>query len=445
MTGLETAVALVLRCRPRFGLPAPIRRAHAPSAGWIRRHPPPGRPRRSPWTKAERSCKIALQRTQAVHRRRLALLRSLRATGFAPLAPHIGEDPMELRPALSSLDRVRRPVRFAALLLAVGLVQSASPARAEMPSVKELLDRFGISASDAQKAMNGEFVRHDLESSNERELTAGFVFLVKDLTPTELVRKMREGEGERADPNTLAFHLMTGDPGPADFAKLTLRPDPQKQAKAFLEARPGEDLNLSKEEIAAFQKLGSGASTQEVEAQVREMLLARLQAYRQKGLAGIAPYARGDGETRSPADDLRSATKALKALEKYLPRTYQYLLDYPQGEPAGTEELFRWSQISAHGEPTLVLTHNVYIPEGDAWVGMQRQFYVSTGYNCEQATAAFLPVKGGTAVFYGNRTSTDQVMGFGGGAKRSLGGKVLASQLEALFEKVRDKVGAAGG
>ena len=40
-------------------------------------------------------------------------------------------------------------------------------------------------------------------------------------------------------------------------------------------------------------------------------------------------------------------------------------------------------------------------------------------------------------VVYGNRTSTDQVEGWGGGAKRSIGSKLLESQLEALAGKVR--------
>ncbi len=56
-----------------------------------------------------------------------------------------------------------------------------------------------------------------------------------------------------------------------------------------------------------------------------------------------------------------------------------------------------------------------------------------------QAVAGFFPVKAGTVVFYTNRTSTDQVTGFGGGSKRSIGSRVMASQLESLFEKVRKK------
>ena len=46
-------------------------------------------------------------------------------------------------------------------------------------------------------------------------------------------------------------------------------------------------------------------------------------------------------------------------------------------------------------------------------------------------------VEGGTLVAYITRTSTDAVTGFGGGTKRAIGTKLLASQLEDLFEKLR--------
>ena len=43
----------------------------------------------------------------------------------------------------------------------------------------------------------------------------------------------------------------------------------------------------------------------------------------------------------------------------------------------------------------------------------------------------------GTLVLYTNRTSTDQVTGFGGGTKRSIGSKLLDSQLEGLYQKIQ--------
>jgi hypothetical protein len=120
-----------------------------------------------------------------------------------------------------------------------------------------------------------------------------------------------------------------------------------------------------------------------------------------------------------------------------VPSAYGALLVYPNAKPAGTLESYRWSHYQAHDVPTLSLTHSLYIPDGDAWVVTQRQFYVSTGYNCEQAIVGLLPMRQGTLVVYTNRTSTDQVTGFGGGAKRSIGSKLLASQLEGLYQKVR--------
>lgn len=331
-----------------------------------------------------------------------------------------------------------RSIASIAAVLVAACLGLATPARAQLPTAKELVQRLGIPVDDAQKALSGDFVRHSLKASNERELTAGFVFFVKGRKPGELVEILRAGLSDKVDPNTLIWSFAENPAKAEDLAKLALKPDPKKLAHEFASAEPGSDLNLSAQEIAAFQKLGS-SDVGTVEKQLRAMLLARLQAYQQKGLAGIAPYARGDKDTRSAAADLRSATEAATILKESVPAAYQFMLDYPKGKPAGTEETYRWSLISAHGEPTLVLTHNLMIPEGDAWINVQRQFYVSTGYNCEQALAAFLPVRDGTGVFYGNRTSTDQVTGFGGGAKRSIGSKLLASQLEELFKKLRSK------
>ncbi len=168
---------------------------------------------------------------------------------------------------------------------------------------------------------------------------------------------------------------------------------------------------------------------------MRSSLLARALAYKKSGLDGIAPYAR-DGEKRSPGADLRSASEAIRFAKKGAPSFYATLIGYPK-KPEGFRERFTWMRFKAHGEPVLILTHAFSVEHGDAFAVCQRQFYVSRSYNSEQAVAAFLPVEGGTLVAYINRTSTDAVTGFGGVAKRAIGAKVLASQLEGLFEKLR--------
>ena len=59
----------------------------------------------------------------------------------------------------------------------------------------------------------------------------------------------------------------------------------------------------------------------------------------------------------------------------------------------------------------------------------------------ERVGPAFLPVDEGTLVIYINHTSTDQVAGLGGGAKRRIGRSVMAGQLKGVFETTRAGLG----
>jgi hypothetical protein len=325
---------------------------------------------------------------------------------------------------------------IAALAMALHWVGAPPFARAEVPDVNDLLVAGGFSTSDVEKAKAGEIIRGNLKSSNDRELVATLAFLVKE-KPSELMAHLTDGLLMHVDRNVMAWEYVEGTPDAAALAGLELAPDSESRAKRYGEASIGTKLNLSPDEIATFSKLGPDASSEAVEPLLRDMLAARLAAYQKQGLAGIAPYAREDNQMRSPGDDLRSATEAAKTLSKWMPAGYKMILDYPASKVPGSKERFAWSQIDANGTPTIVLTHGLAMPDGDIWVVMQRQFYVSEGYNCEQALAMFLPVEQGTAVFYVNRTSTDQVSGFASGAKRSIGSKLLASQLEELYARVQ--------
>jgi hypothetical protein len=315
---------------------------------------------------------------------------------------------------------------------------AAAPAGAELPDTATLLVDLGLSTQEIADINSGKLVEHGVKSASERELTAGLAFHVP-MSPAKLVESSR-GLLDKVDPDMIAHGVFSTPAVAGDLAKLTFGEKADSRAKAYVSAKAGGDLNLSTDEIAAFHALGNGAAAADVEAKVRAALLARVQAYQTKGLDGVAGYDLGDGKTRSPADELRTAINASAALKKYAPAAYQYLLSYPNGKPAGTQEAFHWSYFEAHGEPTIALTHALLIPDGDAWILSRRQFYVSTGYNAMNAVAAFLPEKDGTVIVYASRTSTDQITGFGGGAKRSIGSKIMASQLESMFERARKAV-----
>jgi hypothetical protein len=325
--------------------------------------------------------------------------------------------------------------RLAAGMLVALVAAAGRAAAADVPDTATLLGDLGFSSDAIQEVRSGSLVMTRIEPSSERELVVAFAFRVKP-TPAELIDKMRAGVFDRMVANSSVYPVIEPTPSLASFAQLTLGPDAQKRAQTYENAHPGRDLNLSSDEISRFDAL-RGSSPSAIEQAMQSALLARLEAYRARGLAGIDPYARSDGRLLFPGDELRSATLATKKLQALQPAAFRHLLDYPASKPPGTEEDFRWSESSVYDVPTLTLTHRLAIPDGGAWVVAQRQFYVSTGYNCEQSIARYLPMQGGTLVIYTNRASTDEVLGFAGGVKREIGNKLLAWRLEGLYGRIQ--------
>jgi hypothetical protein len=84
--------------------------------------------------------------------------------------------------------------------------------------------------------------------------------------------------------------------------------------------------------------------------------------------------------------------------------------------------------------------HELGVAAGGARALVQRQYYVSTGYNAEQAIAGLLPVEAGTVVVYTNNTFTDQIGGFGDALKRSIGRRVMSSKLKQIFDATRAQI-----
>lgn len=307
------------------------------------------------------------------------------------------------------------------------------PSGARALDVKGTLDKLAFPSDTVAKVQSGEFVEVPLTTTTDRDLNVGIAFLVKQ-DPAALARLLEDRQVRVVDPGVIARGDFHGDGSLEQLAGLTLSPT---LIAAFRNAEPGEDLNLSNEEIAAVHAAGDDPTA--IQQAVRALLLARYRAYRAKGLAGIASYAR-DGSTTSPADDLARIDRNARATQILSPSFYDLLDAYPAQRPPDLAETLAWTQFEAHGEDTLALVHRFQATFDGIPVLVQRQYYVSAGYNAEQAIAGFLPLTDGTLVVYTNHTSTDQVAGFGSSVKRSVGRKLLASQLEEMFAKARAAV-----
>lgn len=335
-----------------------------------------------------------------------------------------------------------RGARLIISALSVGFILCAAGTSAwAVPTLEELMADFDFGKDDVQRVRNGELVKTTTTETSNREIAAVMVFEVK--APVQkLIKFFEMGSGFRNDPQVQSATEISGDGTLDDFKRIVLRPGGDKEAKRYLDAEPGDALNLSAAEIATFEALkGSGAaSPAQVEPAVRQMLLARYQAYRTQGLAGIAPYARGKDTQSQAADALRRATEAAKGVKKYAPAFHDTLLNYPQSKPAGLRERFFCIHYAMGGRPNFTLRHRLALPVDDAYVVADREFYVSHDYNETQAVGGLLPVTDGTVVVYLNRTTTDQLGGFGASAKQAIGRTMMAKQISEIFEKSRAAV-----
>ena len=317
---------------------------------------------------------------------------------------------------------------------------TAAPALAA-PTLDELMADLGFGKDDVRRVQDGEMVKTTTKETSDREIATVMVFLLK-APVKKVISAFEVGMFFRYDPQVQDSVEVHGNGTLEDFKSLVLAPGGDKETQRYLDAAPGDTLNLSSSEIAAFQALrASGTAGQpQVEQAIRQMLLARYRAYRSQGLEGIAPYARGENEQTQPAEALRSATGIAKTLNKYAPSFYAVLMKYPQEQPPGLSERFFWLRYAMDGRPNFTLRHRLAMPLDDAYVVADREYYVGFGYNETQALAALLPIAEGTAAVYVDRTTTDQLGGFGASAKQAIGRSVLAKQIGEIFQKLRGEL-----
>lgn len=323
------------------------------------------------------------------------------------------------------------------------------PDAAALPSVDEIISELRLSDGDKQRVRDGEIVDWSPSEGSDRELALGMVFLVKK-RPESLEKLYADAVILKEVSVITAHGRITGEGTIADLAHLELVPNGEKEAKRYLSVEPGEELNLDASEMAKFRALKSASHddiipVKQVEALIREGLMARYHAYRKNGLSGIVPYER-DGKQVNAGQELLQSTKELTGVAKHLPAFYSLLLNYPQGMTEGEgkhlKEFFYWLNIDVFGRPTYVLVHRMLYDTGDAAFAMERQFYASHDYNSMLQGIAALPTKEGTFIFYVGRVSTDQVAGFTSAALHPISRAIAAPYIRSTFKELQEKARA---
>jgi len=333
--------------------------------------------------------------------------------------------------------------RFKLLVMALLTTLCFHPftVNAEVVSLDEVFKLLPFSEEEKQKILQGEIVKTLPDESADDELAVGLAFMVKN-TPEVISQTFLGGTTIDQSSAIDSHQLITSE---ADFKGLALTAAEQDEVDKFLNASPGDELNLHADEIAAFKALkAKGLSDTDARKQVlsqfHAMLFKRYQAYKAGGTMAIAPYHREDGKQYKAGDYLQSVALDTSILEKLYPKFHKILLEYPKVKDPALKEHFFWMKMTVEGRPTFVLIHRMAIEENGAYLVAGKHYYASQGYNAEQEVGLLIPTEKGTLAALITRASSDAVAGFGSSAKRFIGKRLMADDMTDFFKAMQKKL-----
>jgi hypothetical protein len=334
-------------------------------------------------------------------------------------------------------------------LLLLGVATLVAPAGAAEPmSAAQVAKALGFDRAAEQKLLAGEIVTAEREETTAKQLAVAIGMLIKG-DPGALATAVLDGQTLKANPAILGFGRIDPAAPEAGLAGIAYTAGEVDEVRKLLEAKGGDELNLSADELAALQKrtsrydakqAGDPTVVEAVNEAYRSILAGRLQAYLARGVVGIAPYQR-DGEVSDPAEDLRAAAEASQVLQQAAPDLYRFLVDYPENERTDVEQAFFWVKEVANDRPLFSLNHRMVQRRPDGVILLSRTFYAGHSFNASLSGAGVLPVQAGNAVFYTNRTSSDQVAGFMQGMRHEMGRGMMRDALIESFEAIRAQFG----
>ncbi len=299
-------------------------------------------------------------------------------------------------------------------LLSAGLAQAATP------TGEEILEGLNASPKEITRLDQGGVVNFSGESweQTKRELAADSVVVINKPLKDVLEKTLDDASLVPANKVLDSGDIQTLE----DFSVIAFTADDRdiKEAERILSAQTGKDLNLSKDEIAKIQSRAAKLKRDTPDTErlavasdaMRDILISRYQAYQEKGLAGIEPYARSSKKSVSVGDELRLTTEMHTPIEEFFPEYYATLVNYPENADC-CEHRFYWLKVKMVKRPAWALVHRITLQGDDFALVTERYFYTTHSLNSLQITVAWLPYgDGSTYLGLATSASADILSGF---------------------------------
>lgn len=330
-----------------------------------------------------------------------------------------------------------------AISLLTDLVAPGIAPAAETSVVNEVQDLLQISSEQRRRLVRGEVVSYSVTENSERDLATGFAMIVP-VPISEIADYLASGQLIAQDDTISDFAAVPDEAPTGNLVGPRFSRGEREEAEGLLVASPGTRYNLSLAEIEALRTVRGAAdsSARTTAADLasdayRRLLYQRLQAYRQGGLAAIAPYARTGGAVTDPAADLRLAAADAERLGRLGPGLHEALLRYPAEQlPQMVNHLY-WIKRRVQRRPHLSLLHRIVVAGSGSIVHVERYFYVGHSFNANEILTGAFAHRDGTLLLSISRVSTDEVLGVGNQLKRTIGRAQLRDEIRTRLDRLQ--------
>jgi hypothetical protein len=239
---------------------------------------------------------------------------------------------------------------------------------------------IGLSQDQIAAIRSGQAVAKNLHSRNSHEIFVfGAVYI--NAVPESYLKFSRDFDRLRELPEYLAVGEFSDPPHLSDLKGFTFD---SEDIKALRDCKPGDcQIQMPASSIEELHQ-SVDFSTPDAEERVNQILqktaLERLVAYQREGNEALGAY----NDKRNPtevSEQFKYMLSYSKALPKYLPDFYNYLLTYPDGKPAQVEDTLYWAKVKFGLKPTLRVVHVLTMrgngPIEPAYTIAEKQLYSS--------------------------------------------------------------------
>ena len=282
------------------------------------------------------------------------------------------------------------------IVIASCVVPCSSQANAELQTFFK--DNIGLSQDQIAAIGNGQPVAKNLEPRSPAEIFVfGAVYI--HAAPEAYLKFANDYARLRKIPGYLAIEKFSDPPQLSDLKGFGLGSEDIKSLKS---CKPGScQIQLPGTAMEALHQ-SVNWSAPDVDDQVNQFLqklaLQRLLQYQKEGNRILGAVYNDKKQQTNVAEQFKYMLSYSKALPKYLPDFYNYLLTYPESKPPTVENMFYWDNVKFGLKPTVRIVHVVTMKgttaEQPAYVIAEKQLYSSHYFETALDLTFCIPGKG---------------------------------------------------